>query len=231
MQVMSLRRCSVFLLPLVLVFAQPANAKPRNFAQADLDEDGYVDLAEFAGKAGGRAWKVAMANFIKRDADDDGLLSPSEFGGSAATGGGLYGHVAGVQEMLPTKWTEGINLIWSDGILSKAESRSFNLLLKKASRSQRAVLKSYWDKLRAAVLEDGPIGAIAEITSGWAQSDPAGAAAWIEALPGNSPERDALLAGIVSGWALQDPEAAAEWLDSVRPPRPGLEEGGGRPPR
>lgn len=221
----------LLVLPLALCLVQPAGAKQRTFAQADLDADGFIDPVEFAGNAKGRAWKTAVLNFTKRDADGDGQLSPAEYGSPKTGGGGLYS-LPGEREALPAKWTTGIELTWKDGLVSKAERKSFGALLKKATPAQRQQLQSYWDGLQAAALDGGSQGATEGIVGGWAQSDPGSAAGWINSLPVDRPLPEGYQ-GIINGWAQEDPGAAADWLAGIgdpaeRPERPDRTE---RPPR
>lgn len=229
---MSGPRFLLLALPLALGLIQPAGAKQRAFALVDRDGDGYIDPAEFAGKAKGRAWNKAMANFEKRDADEDGLLSSAEYAPAKTSDGGLD-DIPGDQEAVTLKWTKGINLIWEDGVVSKKERKSFKSTLKKASPVQRDELQDYWDALEAAVLEagaDGAIGAIAEV---WGQIDPEAAAEWIESILDGSDDREDWIGGIISGWPPNDPDAAAEWLAGILGgwELPGGEEFPVRPPR
>lgn len=217
---MSCRRFLFLGLPLAFALVQPAGAKQRGFEKVDADGDSYIDPAEFAGNAKGKAWMTAMIDFVKRDADNDGLLSAGEYAPAKTNGGDLH-DTPEVQEAVPLKWTTGINLTWEDGVVSAKERKSFNALLKKATPAQRQALKGYWDALQAAVLEAGPQGAIEAIAGVWAQSDPQAAVEWVESVLENDDAREELLQGIVSGWAQSDPGAAAAWLAGLEigPPR------------
>jgi len=235
---MTAPRTLLLALPLALGLVQPLAAKQRPFAKADVDGDGFIDPAEFAGKAKGKAWTAAVLDFAKRDTNGDSLLSPAEYDPSkpAVAAGDTP---PAEPEALPVKWTNEVILIWRDGEASKGELKSFNALLKKATPVQRQALQSYWDAEQAAAIESGnqgpsgggPQGSGEGIAGGWAQTDPGSAAGWVNTLPADRPLPEDGYQNIINGWAQADPGAAAEWIADQEGESRELPEGFPRPGR
>lgn len=134
------------------------------------------------------------AAFVKADLDADGFIDPAEFA-SAKRGLGAKA----ITKAFVRKDAD------EDGQISPAEFFGAAKLAKLAAKPRAGVG-----------------GAVSEIVTTWALTDPQSAAAWVSSLPERPAGVDSAIAEIVNAWAQIDPGAAQGWLDSLpdRPDRP-----------
>jgi hypothetical protein len=109
-----------------------------------------MDPLGLAEEMPGASWKQVMKEFRRLDADRDGVLSLSEkwkdgFGPEPRN---LYHIPDEAPENLPQKWTTGVNLVWEDGTVSRAEFWRLLMMARSLPPDQRAVATRSWLLLR-----------------------------------------------------------------------------------
>lgn len=127
-----------------------------------------------------------MKEFRKLDRNEDGVLSRSERGiegDPQTTYRGLYSFHDQARSPLPLKWTTGVELVWDDGVMSTAEFWKLLSTVRKLPPGQRAAAQRSWLLLRGMLRDREATESASAVANAWAQSDPGGAAAWLQNLP------------------------------------------------
>lgn len=127
-----------------------------------------------------------MKEFRKLDRNDDGVLSRSERGVEGETPvayRSLYSLHDQSRSPLPLKWTSGVELVWDDGVMSTAEFWKLLSIVRKLPPGQRAAAQRSWLLLRGMLRDRDAAESVSSVANAWAQSDPGGAAAWLQNLP------------------------------------------------
>lgn len=130
-----------------------------------------------------------MKEFRELDRNDDGFLSRTERqieGEQDKSYRSLYHIQDHAQPLLPLKWTTGVNLVWEDNVMTTAEFWKLLSTARSLPRGQRVAAQRSWLLLRRMLRDRDTDESTASVVNGWAQSDPGGAAAWLQNLPDRS---------------------------------------------
>jgi hypothetical protein len=147
---------------------------------------GELDPAGFSESMPGASWKRVMKEFRKLDRNDDGLISRAEReieGEVHKAYRGLYEFTDHAQESLPLKWTTGVNLVWDDGVMTTAEFWNLLATVRSLPTGQRVAAQRSWLLLRKMLKNREEDESVSSVVGAWAQSDPAGVAAWLQNFP------------------------------------------------
>lgn len=112
------------------------------FAAAGPLQAGSLDPVGLAGQMPGSSWKQVMKEFRRLDTDDNGRLSRDERD--------LYHIQDDAQENLPLKWTTGVNLVWEDHVVTRADFWRLLGTLRSLPPGQQAAARRSWLTSRKA---------------------------------------------------------------------------------
>ena len=114
-----------------------------------------LDLAE---GMPGATWKQVMKEFHRLDSDRDGVLSRAErqIEGEIHRkyqARNLYYISDEAQVTLPLRWTAGVNFVWDDGTVTRAEFWRMLMISRSLRPAQRAAAAREWLQFRREARE------------------------------------------------------------------------------
>ena len=112
------------------------------FAAASSLQACPLDPVGLAGQMPGSSWKQVMKEFRRLDTNDDRRVSRDERS--------LYHIQDEAQENLPLKWTAGVNVVWQDKTVTRAEFWQLLATLRSLPPSQQAAERRSWLASRKA---------------------------------------------------------------------------------